>query len=159
MRVHKSSRIYMRGSGGELYPYVYSGDLSQLRGGGIGSIFSSIYSNVIPIVKKALGFGAKALRSNLSRGIIKDVKKTAMKAGLNVVNDTLQGKNVVKSTKKEIKKAQSIMGKKIKQRTKNYINTAPPKNIKQQNQNLRKVNATSVGSFRSHQNASCKKKS
>lgn len=157
MRVHRSNQLYMRGSGGD--HTIYSQDLAHVRGGGIGSIFSSIFSNVVPIVKKALGYGTKALKSNLSRKIMKDAKKTAVKAGLNVVGDALQGENVLHSTKKQIKKAKQSMGKKIKKRADNYVlqQSIKKKPAKAKNQPKKKsppkVYATTVGSLRAQQSA------
>lgn len=84
---------------------AYNSDLARQRGAGIGSIFSSLYNTVVPLVKSALGFGSRVARSQVGRQVAKSVKKRAMKAGLNVVNDALQGENVLDSTRREVKRA------------------------------------------------------
>ena len=97
----------MRGSG--QYPrdlmLSYNNDLIHQRGRGIGSIFSSIYRTVMPLVKRAIGTGSKLLKSKAGQAVTKSVKKRAMKAGLNVVQDALHGENVIDSAKREIKSA------------------------------------------------------
>lgn len=100
MRVLQSDTLGMRGSSS-----YYPRDLTMQRGNGIGSIFSSLYNTVVPLVKSALGVGSRVAKSQIGKQVAKSVKKRAMKAGLNVVNDALQGENVLKATKREIKKA------------------------------------------------------
>ena len=97
----------MRGSGGTPIDLIiaYHSDLARQRGTGIGSIFSSLYNTVVPFVKSALGIGSRVARSQIGKQVAKSVKKRAMKAGLNVVNDALAGENVLQSTKREMKKA------------------------------------------------------
>ena len=85
--------------------FIYSSQIQSQRGAGIGSIFSNIYSSVMPFIKSAFKVGAKAVKSKAGRALAKKAKKRAMKAGLNVVSDALQGKNVVQSTKRELNKA------------------------------------------------------
>ena len=86
------------------------------RGAGIGQIFSSIYSAVVPIVRKVIGVGAKAASSRLGKQVLKDVKKTASRAGLKVVGDALRGENVLKSTKKAVSAAKKDIGAKLNAR-------------------------------------------
>lgn len=93
---------------------MYQSDLYRMRGQGIGSIFSHIYNSVIPLVKKALRIGKVVAKHPVASRVLHDAKKTAMKAGINVVGDAMQGKNIIKSTKEEVKKAQAAMGEKIK---------------------------------------------
>lgn len=109
----KSHSYYMRGSGwgsgasglnNDLF--IYQTQLyQQQRGGGIASIFSNLYSSVVPMIKGALKIGSKAASSRIGKTIIKKAKKRAMRAGLNVVSDALEGQNVLKSTKRELKRA------------------------------------------------------
>lgn len=76
--------------------------MQQDRGAGIASIFSNIYSSVVPIIKSALRIGKKAAQTRAGKKILSKTKKHAMQAGLNVVGDALQGKNIVESTKNEL---------------------------------------------------------
>lgn len=105
MRVLNTGKMAMRGSYPRDLAMAYNAELARQRGNGIGSIFSSLYNSVVPLVKSALGIGSRVAKSQIGRQVAKSVKKRAMKAGLNVVNDALQGENVLKSTRREIKKA------------------------------------------------------
>ena len=123
----KSKQHYLRGYGGasgHAPLYIYQSELYHRRGAGIGSIFSNIYSSVIPFLKGAFKVGSKVAKSSAGRTIAKNVKKKAMRAGLNVVGDALQGKNVVQSTKREVKKAQSALKKDIVKRASAAANAA-----------------------------------
>jgi hypothetical protein len=94
------------------YPVMY-GSYGR-RGAGIGSIFSSLFSRLVPIVKTALGVGRRALASQAGQKLAKAAKRSAMTAGLNVVGDALAGEHVGKSAKREIAKARADMGRVIK---------------------------------------------
>jgi hypothetical protein len=101
----------MRGAGGRV---LFDED-ALVRGSGIGSIFKSVFSSVVPFVKKALGVGARALKSDVGRAVTKELKRTATQAGLDVVGDALQGKNVLQSSKIALSKAQNRMGRKLQE--------------------------------------------
>jgi hypothetical protein len=103
MRVFRDDLIDLRNGGS--YPRVYADRQNYQRGKGIGSIFSSIYSSVVPLIKSALRIGKNVAATPVGRSIVKEAKKTAMKAGLNVVNDALRGENVFQSTKRELRSA------------------------------------------------------
>ena len=96
--------------------FVYQSQMQSMRGAGIGSIFSNIYTSVMPFIKSALKIGSKAAKSKVGKAMVKKAKKKAMKAGLNVVSDALQGKNVVESTKRELNKAKRDVKKGISKR-------------------------------------------
>ena len=86
--------------------YFDSGNsLPVQRGTGIGQIFSSMYNSIVPLVKSAMGLGKRVIKSEIGQKAVKSIKKRAMDAGLNVVNDALQGENILESTKSELKKA------------------------------------------------------
>lgn len=87
-----------------------SDDMYHMHGAGIGSIFSSIYSSVVPLIKSALRIGTRAATSRVGKKVIKGAKKAAIQAGLNVVGDALEGKNVIRSTKQQLKRATAQMG-------------------------------------------------
>ena len=96
--------------------FIYQSQMQSMRGAGIGSIFSNIYSSVMPFIKSAFRIGSKAAKSKVGRSLAKKAKKKAMKAGLNVVSDALQGKNVINSTKRELNKAKQEVKKGISKR-------------------------------------------
>ncbi len=81
MRVYTSERVY----GGSVMP--------PMRGAGIGSVFSKVFNAIVPFAKAVM-------RNPMAKRVIRDVKK----AGINVVKDTLRGENVLKSTKKALRK-------------------------------------------------------
>jgi len=83
------------------------------RGSGLGSIFSSIFSHVVPFVKSALRLGKRAAMSSVGRELTKHLKKSATNAGVAVVNDALQGKNILESSKYQVDKVAKSMGKKL----------------------------------------------
>jgi hypothetical protein len=111
MRVYTTDRYYMRGRGGE---YAMDPD-AYIRGRGIASIFGRIFSSVVPLVKGAFNIGSRAVKSDAGQALVKEVKKSATRAGLNVVSDALQGKNVLDSTKRELARATQSVGKKVDQ--------------------------------------------
>lgn len=106
-----SSMRYRPGFGGGdgHEPHVFAHDVARQRGGGIGSVFSNIYSTVVPIVRSAL-------KSRVGKSLLKDAKNTALQAGLNVVGDALDGKNVIKATKQRVKTAKTNFKKKVAKR-------------------------------------------
>ena len=86
MKVHQSRDLYMRGAG-------------------IGNIFTNIFRGVLPLVKSLFGVGAKAIKSSAGQTIIREAKRSALKAGLNVAADALSGQNIPKSLKHNVKHA------------------------------------------------------
>ena len=78
---------YYTNQAGRGYP-VYAGRRYQ-RGHGLGSILGGLFKSAVPLLKK----GAKALG------------KEALRTGLNVAADTLEGGNVGESLKRQTKAA------------------------------------------------------
>jgi len=109
MRAYESNLYLMRGRGGS--PMFDSS--AYYRGAGIGSIFSSIFSHVVPFIKGAFRVGNKVARSNAGKALKNQLKKSATKAGINIISDTLQGKNVLKSSKRQLTNVGNEMGKKL----------------------------------------------
>lgn len=117
MRVYRSNHYLQAGTGFnrqldnvQVYPY----DQYYNRGDGVGSIFRSLYSTVVPLVKSAFRIGQKALATPVGQAVKKAAKRTAMRAGLNVVNDALSGENIIKATKRELKAAPATFVEEIK---------------------------------------------
>lgn len=109
MRIYTSDQYLMRGAGGQ---YLFDED-AFVRGRGIGSIFKNIFTSVVPFVKGALGLGRKVAQSSVGREIGRELKKTATKAGLEVVGDALQGKNIAASANKALVRARNRVGKRV----------------------------------------------
>jgi hypothetical protein len=126
MRVYTSDLYLMRGAGGRV---LFDED-ALVRGSGIGSIFKSVFSSVMPFVKKALGVGTRALKSDVGRAVTKELKRTATQAGLDVVGDALQGKNVLQSSKIALSKAQNRMGRKLQEIAQTQTGRTPAKKTK-----------------------------
>lgn len=74
-------------SGGSMN--VFAGTRYQ-KGYGLGNILSGLFRSAVPLLKK----GAVSLG------------KTALKTGLNVVKDGLEGKNIKRSIKQNFKQAE-----------------------------------------------------
>lgn len=87
----------------------HSQHLQEARGAGLASTFANIYSAVVPLMKSALRIGSSAAKSEVGKQVIKGVKNRAMRAGLNVVSDALEGKNIIKSTKNELNSAKKAL--------------------------------------------------
>jgi D-alanyl-D-alanine carboxypeptidase len=72
------------------------------KGHGIGSILSSVFRNLLPVVKK---IGTRILKSKVTKRVGKAAAKAALRGGIDIVADTLHGENVKGSVKKNIKVA------------------------------------------------------
>jgi len=73
----------MRGSG------YHSSSHYEMRGSGIGSIFSNIFRKIVPFAKSLFGIGKKVVSSTTGQQVLKAAKRTAIDAGLNIAHDTL----------------------------------------------------------------------
>jgi len=114
MRVYQSDDLWQRGRGLR--------DLAELRGAGIGSIFSSLFGSVVPFVKSALSVGKRAVKSSLGKKLTKELTRTVSQAGLNVVGDALSGENVLESSKRELAKATKKLGQKTAKVVSEHLN-------------------------------------
>jgi hypothetical protein len=132
MRLYESDLYLMKGRGGM---YVRDPE-GRRRGAGVGSLFSSIFSSVVPFVKKALNLGKVAAKSSAAKQFTNELKRTATQAGLNVVADALQGKNVLQSSKREAVRAAQKMGQTASRQLRGLANlnsnstTQPKKKVK-----------------------------
>jgi len=113
MRMFHSDIYLMHGRGGGAPQYIHN-DLQVMRtGGGLRSVFSTIFSNVVPFVKSALRIGTKVAKSNVGQELTKHLKRSAAEAGVAVVNDALKGKNVLQSSKQQVAKVAKSMSRKM----------------------------------------------
>jgi len=128
MRLFTSDRYLMRGRGLNHFPASFTDDGGALiRGKGVGSVFTRIFSSVVPFIKGALKVGKKVGQSSVGRSLAREVKRSATEAGLNVVADALQGKNVVQSSKENLVKARNRVGKRLADLSKTTVDGPPPR--------------------------------
>lgn len=66
------------------------------RGRGFGSTLNSMFRGIIPAARV---MGRKVYDSPLTKNVLETAKRSALEAGLNVAEDTLEGKNVKESLK------------------------------------------------------------
>lgn len=78
MLVFHSPRYLTFGSGNAEY---YARDRYKYRGEGIGSIFSALFSTVVPLVRGALRLGAKVMRGPTGKQVKRIAKRNAVRAG------------------------------------------------------------------------------
>ena len=88
---------------------VHHSELYHMRGSGIGGIFSTIFRTLVPIAKSLFGIGKKVAKSPVGQQVLRAAKRNAVKAGLDLAQDTLAGDNVAKSIKKRAKQAGTRM--------------------------------------------------
>jgi hypothetical protein len=77
------------------------------RGRGIGSILSSFFRTVFPIVKS---IGSSILKSPVTKEVLSTAKNSAIDAGLNIAADALSGENVADSMAKHAGSASKKVG-------------------------------------------------
>jgi len=93
---------------------VHESDYHVMRGSGIGSIFSNIFRGLVPIAKSLFSIGKKAVMSKTGQQVMKAAKRTAMDAGLDIVNDVLDGQNLEAVAKKTLRQSGDNMLRNVK---------------------------------------------
>lgn len=71
------------------------------RGRGIGSLLSSFFRTVLPIVKS---IGSSIIKSPITKEVLTVAKNSAIDAGLNIAADVLSGENVASSVREKANK-------------------------------------------------------
>ena len=99
---------YMRQAHGNGMP-VFSG-LSLQKGHGIGSILSSAFRSMVPVLKS----GGKA------------VAKQALQTGINILGDVVGGESIKKASKRRLKEGGSQLIKRAKTQLYSEIPPPPP---------------------------------
>ena len=84
---------------------IHKSELYHMRGSGVGSIFSALFRNLVPLVGTLFNLGKNITRTKTGRKVVKAAKRTAVQAGLDVAKDVLDGQNVVKTLKRRGKEA------------------------------------------------------
>ena len=77
----------------------------RLVGHGFGGIFRGLIKFFKPLVSFLLPSVTKAVKSKTGRKLLKQAKKSAIKAGISTVTDVLAGENIKKSAGTNLKKA------------------------------------------------------
>ena len=85
----------------------------RIYGRGLGGIFRGVYKFFKPLLNFLIPTLSKAVSSNTGKKLIKQAKKSALKAGVNTLTDITSGENVGKSMSKNLKKATSDILNKI----------------------------------------------
>ena len=111
------AQCYKQTSGMAPYRVVHRGN-PYMRGSGVGSIFKSLYSWLIPLFKAgattAVKTGTKAVKSKVGRSIIKEAKKELKKGGITALSDVIAGKDPMPQMQKNVKDAQTKIAKAVK---------------------------------------------
>ena len=58
----------------------------------------------MPVVRKSVPFVQKAVKSEVGQDMLKQVKKSALKSSLNLMEDVAQGKNIKESLSENLSK-------------------------------------------------------
>ena len=101
------------------------------HGAGLGSVFGTLFRSVSPIVRKLFTTGKRLLASKASKSLLNEAKKSALKASLNVAEDALSGKPVLKSAERNLNQfGKNVVGKAnqiVSRNTKRKRLPPPPK--------------------------------
>ena len=115
-----------------MYGYNYHGHPIYLTqgGGGVGSFFSNLFREVLPLITTGTAklFGMPGVSE-----FVNEAAESALKAGVNIASDTLSGKNVLKSTGTNLQSMQKDLISKLepkKSKLKAKIKASKPKSKK-----------------------------
>lgn len=84
---------------------VHPRDLPRMRGAGVGSFFTNIFSDLLPLGEKVVDVTKKALQSDMGKAVVEAAKRKAVETGINVAEEALRGQNVKAAAKEHIKRA------------------------------------------------------
>ena len=85
----------------------------RIYGRGLGGIFRGIYKFFKPLLHFLIPSIKKVVKSKRGRKLIKQAKKSALKAGVKTLSDVSTGENVGESMTKNLKKATVDILKKV----------------------------------------------
>ena len=95
---------------------IHSGVYLQ-QGRGLGSVFSNLIKWIIPSLKigtkVAAKIGAKTLKDPTVKRAITQVKKSALKTGVNAASNLLAGENVKAGVSRDVKRAKKRIARAI----------------------------------------------
>ena len=113
----------------------------QMKGGGIGAVFASIFKTLVPVFKGLFRAGSAAIKTPMGQAIKQETIKSGLNAGINVVGDALRGKNVLASSKNRIKEQAAQLPSNIERAVKKN----QPKTVKMNNP-PKSINRGRIGS-------------
>ena len=97
-----------------------------MRGAGVGSVFKSLYSWLIPLfktgAKSALKSGTRLAKSKVAKTIVKEAKKEIKKGGINALSEIIAGKDPLPKIKSDVGAAQAKISKAVKRHASNPTN-------------------------------------
>ena len=85
----------------------------RIYGRGLGGIFRGVYKFFKPLLNFLIPSIKKVVKSKTGRKLIKQAKKSALKAGVKTLSDVSSGENVGESMTKNLKKATVDILKKV----------------------------------------------
>lgn len=97
------------------------------RGRGIGSILSSIFRKIAPFARTILNIGKKAATSKPAQEVFRSAKNEALKTGIQIADDALQGKNVRESIRSNAEKAAKTVAQSALGEAKKMVDDQNPK--------------------------------
>ena len=85
----------------------------RIYGRGLGGIFRGVYKFFRPLLSFLIPTIKKAVKSTTGKKLIKQAKKSALKAGVKTLSDVSSGENVKESMTKNLKKATADVLRKV----------------------------------------------
>ena len=124
------------------------------RGGGVGSVFSTLFRTMSPLIKELAHTGRKAMKTKTGRALLDEASKAALNTGLEIANSSLAGENVIKSTKENVgkfgkhmwKKTNDLLDENLQQNRleeQNLLNSDKPKRRRRKRKLVRKTGGKS----------------
>ena len=95
------------------------------KGRGIGSILSSIFSKIAPIARTILNIGRNAIKTKPVQSVIQSAKNEALKTGIQIADDAIQGKNIGESIKSNTQAAAKSIASSALGEAKKYVDKKP----------------------------------
>jgi len=77
-------------------------NVGEMKGGGVGAVFSSIFRTLVPVFKGIFRVGSAVAKSPVGQAIKNEAIKSGLNAGINVVGDALRGRNVLQAAKNRV---------------------------------------------------------
>ena len=100
----------------------YDATNSGIYGAGVGAVFSTILKTLVPVFKGVFRVGSAVAKSPVGQAIKKEVVRSGLNAGINVVGDALKGKNLLRSARARV----SQQAKKLPSNIEKAVAKVPP---------------------------------
>lgn len=95
------------------------------RGQGFGSIISSLFKTIIPVVGR---LGKRFITSDIAKSAFKGVKDAAIEGGINLATDALRGDSIEASAKKNLAAARNKIADSVESSLQQKVQTLKRKN-------------------------------